>query len=541
MVSSTRQAIAGILFVFAVSVYAHSQTATVKEPTATVSGKITIKGKGAPGIVVGLRQNTQRYSTESTIYRAVTDNDGEYRIVNVPAGNYLVLPFAPVYVSSADRAGKSLIVNKGETIENVDFTLARGGVITGKVVDSDGRPVIEEEVMVIPSSGRDGSYYLPGVQTDDRGVYRIFGLPAATYTVAVGRDENGSMRGRSRNSYKRTYYPGVADVTQAKGIEVTEGSEATNVDITLSRSLTTYTASGRIVDAETGQPLSSLYYGITQFVNPYSTSSWNNGSVSSDRGEFKFDGLLPGKYAVSIIPDKDHNWRAEPFRFEVVDQDVGDLLLKAKRGSILSGVIVPEGTEDKAIRDQLIRTGLGATVAGDDNQWSSQTAIARDGSFWITGLRGGLVTLFVSSSDCFRIVRVEHNGVIQSGGIELRDGEQLTGVKVVVQCANSSLRGVIEFENGGVPENARFGVRIRKPGDDERKVFSHDPSPQVDARGQFVIEGLMPGNYELVVSVYIPGSPPVIINKKQEVVVTAGSPNTVTVKVDLKADSARPN
>jgi protocatechuate 3,4-dioxygenase beta subunit len=539
MVSSTRQAIAGILFVLIVSVCARAQTTPAKDSTATISGKITIKNKGAPGILVALRKDNETYA-DAINYRAVTDEDGEYRIVNVAPGSYVVMPVAPAFVSSMDRDEKSLIVNKGEMIEHVDFTLTRGGVITGKVLDADGRPVIEEEVYVIPVRSNDRPYYVGNVLTDDRGVYRFFGLRANSYRVGVGRDEGGSFRGRSHNSFKRTYYPSASDIAQATTIDVAEGSETTNIDISLTRALTTYTASGRVVDAETGQPVPNLEYGITQFVSPNNTSGWNNGAVTNAGGEFKFDGLLPGKYAISIVANRGNNWRADPARFEVTDQDIGGLLLKATKGATISGVVVLEGTDDKSVRDQLSRIGVAASMAEAsmaDSMWSSSGRIQADGSFQIVGLRGGLVNLFLGNDDRFRLVRVEQNGVIQSRGIELKDGQQLTGVRVVVQYANASLHGTIDVENGPLPESGQLFVNISKPGEDDRTMSIRNSRSRVDARGQFVIEWLLPGNYELTVGVFIPGSPPTMINKKQEVVVTAGASTSVNVKLDLKSNT----
>src|SRR5689334_14032806 len=146
MFSSASRKIVCALIVLSAAALAHSQSAPVKEGTGVVSGKVTIKGKAAPGIVVLLRSNTMNSPPPPASYKATTDLNGEYRIANVPAGNYSVVPLAPALVdangSSPDR---SLLVNKGETIEHIDFALVRGGAITGKIVDADGRPVIEQE------------------------------------------------------------------------------------------------------------------------------------------------------------------------------------------------------------------------------------------------------------------------------------------------------------------------------------------------------------------------------------------------------------
>ena len=541
MVSSTRQAIAGIIVIFAIAVSANGQTTPVKDPPASISGKVTLKGKGVAGVVVSLRRNNEAYNSNSSNLRAVTDSEGEYRITDVPAGNYQIAPSAPGFAPSVDRNGQNLIVNKGDTIEHIDFTLRPGGVITGKVVDPEGRPIIEEEVSAIPQQDKTRRVSFPlTVLTDDRGVYRLFGLPPNTYKVSIGRD-TGSFFGGSRISYKRTYYPGTPDVAQATNIDVTEGSETTNIDITVNRTLTTYTASGRIVDGATGQPLPNLNYGISYFIDASSSSSWNSSALSNARGEFKFDNLVPGKYAISIIPDRDTNWRSDLMRFEIVDQDVSNLVIKATKGNTISGVVVVEGTDDKVLLDRLAMMGVSASVAGsgEDSAWAGQSAMTRDGRFTITGLRSGLVTFYLPRRDNFRIIRIEHNGIVYPRGIELKEGQQLEGVRIVLQYANASLRGVIEIENGPFPENGRFGVRLKLAGSEDR-MGADDFYAQVDARGQFVIEGLVPGNYELVASAYIPGSPPAMINKKQDVVITAGAVNSVSVKIDLKANSTGP-
>ena len=539
MVSSRRHAISGLLVLFSLVVLVHAQTVPTKEATSTISGRITIKDKGAPGIVVGLRRQEQGYNQRSTLYRGVTDLNGDYRIANVPAGNYHVIPVVPVYVLPEGLGARTLIVDKGENIENVDFALVRGGVITGKVVDPDGRPAIEEEVALLPSARSGGGYYYQqySARTDDRGVYRIFGIPAGSYRVAAGRDEENSYPGKNYGAYKRTFHPGVLEPTQAEIIEVSEGGEATNVDITLSRALSMYSVSGRLVDGDTGQPLANLSYGLTHFVSDYHTSSWGSGAVSNARGEFKIDGLVPGKYGVSLRQGSPNSngWRADLVRFEIIDQNVTGLIVKCKRGAIISGVVVLEGTDDKTMREQLSRTGLTASIAESrDQPWGQWTLIAPDGSFRMTGLRSGLTNFYFPTSTRFKVVRVEQGGVIQPRGIEVSEGQEITGVRVVVNYGNASIRGVIELENGVIPQNSRFFVNLTKPGEDQNRFFS--PDPQIDARGQFIIDGLIPGSYELRVGLYILGTPPTVIEKTQEVVVSAGGTTNVSVKLDLNSN-----
>src|SRR6185369_11980175 len=112
-----------------------------KEATAIVSGTVSIKGKPAAGIVIVLRSFVRNSTAPVLNYKGTTDVNGDYRIANVPAGNYNIVPLAPALVdANASGQVRTLLLNKGETVEHIDFALVRGGVITGKVVDADGHP-----------------------------------------------------------------------------------------------------------------------------------------------------------------------------------------------------------------------------------------------------------------------------------------------------------------------------------------------------------------------------------------------------------------
>src|SRR5829696_1132587 len=157
--SSTRQAIACIVLIFATVINARSQSGPEKRSGATFSGKVTIKGKGTPGIAVGVIR-IEESSHEPTRHRALTDDQGNYRITNVGPGKYQLTVVAPGLVPAlASDSNKTFLISKSETVENVDFALVPGGVITGKVTDSDGRPLIEEDISIFPADPRQGPFY----------------------------------------------------------------------------------------------------------------------------------------------------------------------------------------------------------------------------------------------------------------------------------------------------------------------------------------------------------------------------------------------
>lgn len=543
MISRICRALACILIVACVAVCGHAQNNSSKEPTATITGKVTFHGDGVRGVIISLRSNEGTSFRKLTNLRGVTDAKGEYRITNVPPGNYIVNPTATAFV--IDGPERTLIVNQAEAIEDLDFSMVRGGVITGRVVDADGRPMIEEDVyLASPRDPRLGSP-LPAATTDDRGIYRIFALRPGSYVVAAGRDDVfGSPRRPRADRYVRTYYPGSTDPAQASVVQVSDGSEATNVDITLSRALITYTASGRIVNGETGQPLPDVRYGFKRFVGSTQYASIMNGAITNSRGEFKIENLIPGQYAIQLAPDADRDLRTQEVRFEVFDQDVTGLVVKTVKGASVSGVVVLEGTYDKTISEQLRDLRLVVFVATESTRKFGlsgvQTTLRPDGSFRIGGLPTGTATFSLGAARDFRILRVERDGIIQTGGVEVKLGEDITTMRIVIGHGDGSIRGVVEVENGAIPPNAQVFLRVKRLNENPLNASGSYVPAQIDARGQFVLNNLIPGTYELTAGLFVRGARVPVVQTKQDVVVTAGTTTTTTMKLNLHPPPPKP-
>ena len=529
MVCSGRQTTLCILLLLTVVITARPQTVASKTATSTISGKVTVGDKGLHGVVVALAITDQyRSNIRPTRFRATTDEEGIYRITNVPPGTYDVVLASPVYIATEGR--KSLIVSANETVENINIALERGGVITGKVTDSDGRPVIEEMISVTAVRTTHRVPYFRNIRTDDQGVYRAYGIPAGTYTVSAGRDPSSSAVNRGpEGGYQRTYHPSTVDPAAATLIKVTEGSEATNVDITLGGPPRTYTARGRIIDSETSKPMPKTKIGLAMSV-PYGTSAMGGVAESDKDGEFKLENLAPGKYAVYSQPPDDSGLHSEAVQFEVTDRDVEGLVIKISVGASVSGVVILEGTDDPKIRSKLLAARIsGQIIDGYIGQSHPSATINPNGSFRITGLAPGRLWFHLQPRDTFEIIRLERGGMVHPRGVEIKEREQVTGLRVVVGHANGAIRGTIKIPGDlELPPNARIRIAIRRT---EQVISGFVPPIEPDARGHFSVEGLIPGTYEVVVTVL--GSrrtePPSIPPAKQTVVVTSGAVADVNI------------
>jgi protocatechuate 3,4-dioxygenase beta subunit len=495
---------------------ARAQTAQASG-TGTITGRITLGDKPAQGVAVVLLPANAYGPDRKATTRATTDAEGQFRLANVPAGRYQVMPVAPALVLSSSLAsfrdqGKSVNLAEGETIEKIDFALARGGVITGRVTDADGRPVIGENVRLAragKSNDRSGSFfYNPFMfQTDDRGIYRLYGIQPGRYLVSVGEDGKSMMvrMGFGRSvSYARTFHPNVTDESRANVIEVGEGSEATNVDITLGRSTTTYAVSGQVVDAETGKPIPNVAMGYGDVSDDDNQmGAFGIGGHSDTEGRFRIEGLLPGRYAAFTVPNEQHDTYSVPVPFEVSEGDVAGLIIKVRRGASISGLVVIEGTSDRSILARLTQLHI--------RYWPESEALAApnfgegekinpDGSFRIRGLRPGKVRLMLGGwppLKGFSLLRVERDGVEQRAGIvEVPAGGHVPGVRLVIEYGSGIVRGQVRVENGTLPEGSHLYIIVRRLNQAELSL----PGTEVDARGRFVLDGLPAGEYQLRMS-----------------------------------------
>ena len=115
-----------------------------KTGTAVLSGRVVATDTGKP-----LRRALVRASSQDTPQgRSVsTDADGRWQLKSLPAGSYRVMISKGGYVDISYgqarpfEAGKVLELADGQTIEKIDVSLPRAGVITGRVLDEFGEPL----------------------------------------------------------------------------------------------------------------------------------------------------------------------------------------------------------------------------------------------------------------------------------------------------------------------------------------------------------------------------------------------------------------
>jgi Carboxypeptidase regulatory-like domain len=538
---------------------ARNQTGDVKPtPTGSISGRVTLGGSAAEGIPV-VAVSGQTVNRRDAAARSVTDSEGRYRLSELLPGQYQIWAVTPGLIAEPGplpRYGfphfgsiQNIILNANETVSDVDIKLIRGAVITGRVTDTENKPVVAERVslQLVDENGAPSRFGSPVssndqmYQTDDRGVYRIYGLAGGRYKVAVGYDvSDGIVRGGRR---RRTFYPDVNDQSKGSIVELKEGGEANNIDIKVGSATQTYTLSGHVIDAETGLPIARAGVRFTLVRQGQGPPLPSFGLQADDRGEFRFDGFAYGHYsALATSEFYGGNFYGDPVNFEIVDRNVSGLELKAVLGLSVSGVVVADGVKTKDLLALLPGLRIFARVASGANSQvpsGGSSIVASDGSFQVNGLRPGRVSIDAyASAPPYRrpsIARIEHDGIGVNQGFDIQ--QSVSGLRIIINQGTGAIRGTVRLEGGASLADSRIYVNSKREGERDGTGIV------VDARGHFVIKNLAPGTYEVTVRVGVGGAsapyrppPP----QKQLVSVNNGSESEVTFFVNLTPKQGGP-
>ena len=324
----------------------------------------------------------------------ITADDGRFTFDSLPAGSFTVSASKDGYAAVAfgavrpGRPGRLVMVAPGE-VRHVRLALPRGAVITGMVRDPQGDPAPGVTVAVLsrryaPASGEQRLVPVPGtnVTTDDRGIYRVFGLAAGAYLVtalprlpftgspgeitAVSREEvqramadvqesrTSSRFGmpapstapppppvrRAALAYAPTYFPGTTSESRATAITVAAGEVRTGADFDLD-----YVPTVSIEGYVTMPPESRVQLVLSKADpdSPYQNTTF--ASPDSD-GRFSFRRVQPGHYVitarvVSFTPRAALWGRTEVI---VAGDDIEGVGVALEPALTLAGDLIFEGT-----------------------------------------------------------------------------------------------------------------------------------------------------------------------------------------------------
>jgi len=301
--------------------------------TATIAGIVIGDAAGAPPI---RRARVQLRSQQDNAGRvSVTDDQGRFLFQALPAGRYTMTVTKPGYVTlpygAESHRGLPLPIalEDGQAMTGVVARLPRGSVITGRILDSNGLPfagamlTLGERRVINGAPTVVRAPTLGLTRTDDRGMFRLYGLPAGSYVLGASPFLGGARGGtltsdvdvrwatgprnalpvprRTAVGYAAVYYPGTTDPAEASVIELGAGEERAGIDLTLPL-VPTSTVTGQVSRSD-GLPVSTVQVTAIRetaseaLAFPFASILPVRSQIGAD-GTFTISGLQPGTYAI---------------------------------------------------------------------------------------------------------------------------------------------------------------------------------------------------------------------------------------------------
>jgi hypothetical protein len=301
--------------------------------TATLAGRV-VTDEPAPAPLRRVSVMLNPAEGNGVGHTVISEDDGTFRFTGLPAGRYLLSARKPGWLRAnfgatrPGRPGTPIAIAGGATRDGIVLPMARGAAVSGIVLDPSGDPASEVYVSVLRIRIVDGARKLEeeeGARTDDRGVYRVFGLAPGDYLVVASPRAHGmhgmleSMRQigsadvqaalreiESRASGAATpsppsslglapiYFPGVTQPDQAQPVTLAAGAERAGVDISLQHVPTARVAGAVLM------PDGSPAGGVSMYLMPeHSLLAFGPGGLRESHGaKFEFRGVTSGTYTL---------------------------------------------------------------------------------------------------------------------------------------------------------------------------------------------------------------------------------------------------
>lgn len=400
---------------------------------------------------------------------ALTDDAGRFVFMGIGAGTYTLQASRTGYVTTyygSKRPGRGpgipVAVAEGQNVSGLTLKMLKGAVISGVVRMPAGKPVAELTVFASAITTVNGQRQIDNsaalvrsATSNDRGEYRIFGLPPGDYVVQVStpssstdlrrmtasdvasaeallRADAGSPAGPPSApgpsvGFAPIFFPSTPDINAAEVIPLGAGQERSGIDLTMAF-VPNSRLNGTVISPD-GRPPQNVRLSLNASRPGQSDMYVFNNYIGVQTGKdgfFYASGITPGHYVLTAraapggdAPPPPGSPGAAPIpsglvssaaltlwgsvEFDVNGQDVSNLVLNLQQGMTVSGRFIYDSTvppppDPTRTRINLVPvTAPGAPAQVTTFLASSATSIEKDGTFAIKGATPGQYRVSVTT------------------------------------------------------------------------------------------------------------------------------------------------
>ena len=317
---------------------------------AGIEGRILEDHSGSPVASANIRISKlgQRFLAADL----ETSGDGKFDAPDLGAGDYRIEVIKPNYIAT------SIQLHVAEANAAVSIRLVRCAVIRGRVVNSEGQPILGATIFAIPKPDP-GMPLRPRFQSGENrrlahvgegGRYRIFNLPPGqyalvaaygAYTMAVGMVGAAQVNTATGSGF--LFYPQNA---HPDWFSISGGEDLQNIDFTIAPAAP-HKVSGKVMERTT---LAQYWMALAPVDNPAIAIAV---TMADREGSFHFDAIPAGSYELFAsgptrsrnsdggFMDPDHRFART--RVDVNAQDVEGISLSPEKGPSATFIVESQG------------------------------------------------------------------------------------------------------------------------------------------------------------------------------------------------------
>jgi Carboxypeptidase regulatory-like domain len=485
---------------------------------ATLSGLVT-KDPGSEPVKKAIIELIAESQSDGGNYTALTGPDGGFRIENVAPGRYHMFVersgFQEIDKHRHRTEGRVLTLVAGQEMKDLVIHLQASALLVGRVTDEDGDPMPESQVAVLRQTfvaGRSHWEQVGAERTNDLGEYRIAGLAAGSYFIAVTPPPDfrrlieanapapaihagaAAPDKPAPAAYQTTYYPGTRDRGQAAAIQLHAGDEFP-VNFSLAPS-PTLIIRGSIVNLPAGASAAIMLQS-----NDFSMVL-NGGEMHKD-GTFEIRDVSPGAYTILATVENAPVPMTARQALQVTSANVEGLRLAPQSGGSVRGRLRMESSGNVRLDPTQIFLQLRFADGDDDSLasfsledgFSTLAHVNADGTFEWKNVPAGHYSIQLSDASAMpdwflKSVTAGRDAVDSAFTV----GGGTTSVDLVASANGAATEGIATNQKDEPVDDAVVvavpEVRFRSHPERYRKAVT-------DQSGHFVLRGLPPGDYTL--------------------------------------------
>jgi hypothetical protein len=491
---------------------------------AGVAGTIinSVTGEPLEGAHVRLSIIEVYVSSPPAPYGAMSDSAGHFSVSALPPASYEISLERRGFVMVRGRKGSGEIngyieLKPGEQTRDVTLAMAPQAVLSGRILDEYGDPMIKVIVKPMPVApwkilDRDAL----ATMTNDRGEFRLSVEPGKYYILAGTMNLLDERSQRLRNpvntaesTYLTTYYPSATTTAAATPVEAKPGRETSGLEMRLART-SALSMSGQllgILDC-VGEP--SV---VDESENELSNESVYEPPVLDPLDDksgykFRFTRRAPGLYRVRAhCSAGDHILRSQALEVTLTDSNVENLSLTLARGPDIKDLMGKVEWTASSLRSPE-RKKTRTVILMDKNAFGSPPYRAANSGYAAEVAPDGTFTIKGVFPDRYRVAidpRPENGCVmaIQLGAIPVRNsvvdltnGAEGPRLKITLSTNGGQVTGWVTETEAGPPSSLGSVVIYRDQNDTVGLVDW--PSVSLSSEGGYGFGGLRPGQYRLV-------------------------------------------